>query len=332
LYWDHVRPFTPPEDRAVVTRDCSTRFPPSEKNRPEIDVKDYEHAPWNRDEKKRKSHVYYRVPVLKPSKYRAGGLDASWECHKVESTNPEQISELLQATRKQWDDHLAKLDSAADRLTASLDIVWGDSFSGGSPLLFPGDGGIDAILTYHLRADPRAIGSTKLTTAVEGEATKTILGHFISRFLEALHEDCGQEIRSCQTDTVGNILDKLFEHGADAKAFEVPVRELTGGTISTFRHFYFSELWEGSLLENMKAYAEEAMRSKVTVDDDDYYEYSPKWEMYYGELGRIAGGLEWVVGEVEKISKKAKGEKVGEENERAWVKVGKKLGYGFRAL
>jgi hypothetical protein len=57
----------------------------------------------------------------------------------------------------------------------------------------------------------------------------------------------------------------------------------------------------------------------------DYY----KWEMSSDQLGRIAGGLEWIVGEVEIILKKAKGEKVGEGNERAWVKVGKKLGYGF---
>ena len=98
------------------------------------------------------------MPVLKPSKYRAGGLDASSESPK----SPEQALKLLQATRKQWDEHLAKFDSAADRLTVSLDVVWDDTFGGYCPLLFPGDGGIDAILDYHLKADPRAIGSTKL--------------------------------------------------------------------------------------------------------------------------------------------------------------------------
>lgn len=78
------------------------------------------------------------MPVLKPSKYRAGGLDASSESPK----SPEQALKLLQATRKQWDEHLAKFDSAADRLTVSLDVVWDDTFGGYCPLLFPGDGGL----------------------------------------------------------------------------------------------------------------------------------------------------------------------------------------------
>lgn len=49
--------------------------------------------------------------------------------------------------------------------------------------------------------------------------------------------------------------------------------------------------------------------------------------MPYHEFGRLAMGLRWVAGEIEKIEKKAKGEKVQEEAERAWVKVGKELGY-----
>lgn len=312
LYWNHVRPFTPPEDRAVVTRECCTRFAPGDKDRRAIDVKDYLRKKWNSDEE------YYLVPVLKLSEYRAGGLDASWTEQDADVTRPEKALKLMQATRKQWDEHLAKFDSAADRLAVSLDIVWDDTFGGCCPLLFPGDGGIDAILDYHLKADPRAIGSTKLSIAMDGEVTKTILGHFVLRFLSALRDDCNEETLSCQTDTVGKLLDKLFEHGANTEAFTKPVIELTH-KINSFRHFYFTGFWDKSLVENMTTYAKEAMLLPNEPDE----------ELNYDEIERLAIGVRWVAREIGKVEKKAKGEKVKENGKRAWVKVGKRLGYGF---
>lgn len=202
------------------------------------------------------------MSVLKPSKYRAGGLGVSSESPE----SPEQALKLLQATRKQWDEHLAKFDSAADRLTVSLDILSSGQFDKCScPLLFPGDGGHEAVLQYHVKADPRAIKSAKLTTSTKGEVTKTILGHFVSRFLSALREDCEQEIFSGGPEWTGNVLDKLFEHCPDTEAFTKPLDEVSE-TTNTYRHFYFSDLWDKSLVDNVEACAKEFMRLKSAND------------------------------------------------------------------
>ena len=125
---------------------------------------------------------------------------------------------------------------------------------------------------------------------------------------------------------MGKLLDKLFERGAITEAFTKPVKELTVN-IDTFHNFFFSGLWSKSLIENMEECAKEVMRLKDANDPD---EWCDEWNgMPYHQFGRLAMGLRWVAREIEKIEKKAKGEKVKKNSKRAWVKVGKELGYGF---
>ena len=127
--------------------------------------------------------------------------------------------DLLRQTRREWDNHLSKMDSSSERLLACLEVLCTEDTDRECSLLFDGMGRIYDVIHYHASMDMRSINGP-----VNGDHfPNTQLGYWVNQYLHWAHHDIGMCIASTITATMGEVILELLAARADITPFFKPM-------------------------------------------------------------------------------------------------------------
>ena len=221
IYWNHVRPFQPRRDRAVVTRRCTTRFHAGDRPRLDAAYLDRHHA--------RADGGFGRLPrIVAPGGGSGDGFRIdfpSGEEDGDDEEDPEAALLRLRSVRSAWDGALRDLNTPARRLRACLELACREGATGReqSPLLFPGDGTVSDIVEFHADTDEASV-----LGAVSSGLERTQLGYWVGELVGSIMGDLdpdsgADESRiSPRTQALRDAVIALFRAGADVGPFFEP--------------------------------------------------------------------------------------------------------------
>mmetsp|Transcript_1011 Transcript_1011/g.2115 ORF Transcript_1011/g.2115 Transcript_1011/m.2115 type:complete len:472 (-) Transcript_1011:68-1483(-) len=258
IYWDFVRPFTPVNDRVVVSKRCSTRFYAG--NRVELNesyLKKFERRAkvMNADGRwvDGDTVVYYNLPVARggPGAHNFR-LEFGEEMEHVAEGNsvsdPNVALDMLRAARRAWDLHLSKLPTPATRLDVCLNILATTGINGSCSFLFDGKGDVSDVVQFYASMS----GSCALNLSVfhptyrspgaevysfscgwsNGVFPDTQLGYWITRYMSRVQQE--KEYPNLQNSSCRyeSIVKELLDAGADVGPFFKPL-EHSGDSVLT---------------------------------------------------------------------------------------------------
>jgi len=236
IYWDHVRPFTPVKERAVVSKRCSTRFYAGK--RVELDetyLKEYERrgriklknvdGRWV-DVDGDDTVVYRNLPIARgepgTNNFRIEfGEEVSFHTGSDDSLGHSDVAlEMLLAARKAWDNHLSKFQSPSQRLRICLEILHTDEHDGACPFLFIGKGGIRDVVRFHA-----SVNLASLNGPSHGQKSfpNTQLGYWVACYLSDIMMGVYDGASYSSTWKYGEIVSELIDAGADVSPFFEPL-------------------------------------------------------------------------------------------------------------
>jgi hypothetical protein len=252
IYWEYVRPFTPIEDRAVISKRCSTRYYAGKRvdlnetylkklERRVKKMKDADDSCWGEESD---TVVYSNIPIARGDPgtkhfridFCFSDIMATWNSeHSVR--DPYVALEMLRHARNAWDEHMSTLPSPSERLQACLEILHSDDVMNHPPFtnftrpfLFVGKGEIGDVVRFHASLNPSALsGPVKVRGCGCGERLEafpnTQLGYWIAQYVNVVM--MGLHDRACYNATEGLelIVWELLDAGANVSAFFEPLDE-----------------------------------------------------------------------------------------------------------
>lgn len=243
IYWDFVRPFTPPSQLQCVSKRCSTRFPAS--NRMSIDDTVSHYARY----KTKHGNYGYSYTQATPGEMKPGQIKV-WKyplvktiplVHVVdakETQDPTIVRTKLLRSRELWDAHLLAMDSPTKRLLTSLELLV-ESERHALPGILPGNGDIQGVLDFHLDANHSALDGH----VTDGVFPPTILGHYVGSWCDGKMEDLHDNVLYGATENYGRVVRLLLQAGADTNAFAEPVGR-NWVKLDINRHHCYVPPWE----------------------------------------------------------------------------------------
>ena len=237
IYWEYIRPFTPVEDRVVVSKRCTTRFYAG--NRAELNetyLKKFQVFRWMDS-----SVVYSNIPLAsgEPGTHLFHldfGLEFQLPGENFVS-DPIAALKKLEATRSAWDKHLSLLPTPSTRLDACLDVLANEKIPGSCSFLFDGKGDINAVVKFHASIDAAALNGPVFLPIHDEEMysfslgpskgifPNTQLGCWVIRFLISVKQklEATTENKQFFISRLESIVKELLEFGADVGPFFQPI-------------------------------------------------------------------------------------------------------------
>ena len=295
VYWELVRPFTPVEERVVVSKRCTTRFYAG--NRAELNesyLKKFERRVEVKDADDRwvdgDALMYTNIPIAlgEPGTHNFR-LEIGEE---VQVLDPKVALEMLRAARKGWDAHLSKIPTPSSRLDVCLNHLATTGINGSfCSFLFHGKGDARDVVQFHASIDPKALNHSVFHPTYRGEPAQdgkmysfslgwsngtfpnTMLGCWIARYMNSVQQ--GKENQQLQNSSsrYESIMTELLDAGANVRPFfellEHPLNRPSALTaVSAIRSVFIPTLYgEGlSMCDMMRHYLSSS--SRVENDND----------------------------------------------------------------
>lgn len=301
VYWELVRPFTPVEDRVIVSKRCTTRFYAG--NREELNqscLKKFERRVKVKDADGRwvdgETVVYTNIPIAtgEPGTHNFRlefGEEAQHATEGNSVMDPKEALEILRAARNGWDAHLSKIPTSSSRLDACLNLLATTGVNGSCSFLFHGKGDIRDVVQFHASLDPMALNVSVFHPTYRGDPAQEVgkmysyslgwsngafpntqLGCWIARYMNSVQQ--GKENHQLQDSSsrYESIVTELLDAGADVRPFfeshEHPLNRPSALTaVSAIRRVFIETLYgQGlSMCDMMRHY----LSSSSRVDNDD---------------------------------------------------------------
>lgn len=144
-----------------------------------------------------------------------------------EITDPDEVLVMLQKVRDNWDKHMSLIPCPTQRLHACLDLFrWNHSTCSGNywdkercRLLFPGDGSIEDLATFHASMNKLSVKGPPISRALPN----TQLGYWGGIYLSIYSVAKVQKKSLNESIVLGHIFRTLAETGADVEEFYEPM-------------------------------------------------------------------------------------------------------------
>mmetsp|Transcript_1012 Transcript_1012/g.2118 ORF Transcript_1012/g.2118 Transcript_1012/m.2118 type:complete len:470 (-) Transcript_1012:589-1998(-) len=245
IYWDFVRPFTPVNDRVVVSKRCSTRFYAG--NRVELNesyLKKFERRVKVKDADGRwvdgETVLCYTLPVARGEpgtnnfclEFRE---EVQHVTNNVGLLQTDVALEKVRAARKAWDEHLSRIPTPATRLDACLNILATSGINGSCSFLFDGKGDVGDVIKFHASMDIMALNGSFFHPAYRGDLfsfslgrsnevlPNTQLGGWVTRYMNRVQQELENPFLPSFTWRFESIVEELLDAGADVGPFFEPL-------------------------------------------------------------------------------------------------------------
>ena len=232
IYWNFVREFQPTEDRAVISKRCTTRYYGGERCPIEKDDIPFSEI----DEERCFPRCYAEEDCCLPRIVGVAGEDSfdivfdekPEESKTAAVISVQEMEERLIEVRSAWDIHVSTIGSPSRRLCEALRIRRSFQLARACPLLvFPGCS-VDDVINFHVMTGGKKM---VLEGCVYDDPTirpDTQLGFWVHKFLKSLAEDdkAGlQNSGSSETFYLRDVLAALLNAGSDVRPFFDPLQE-----------------------------------------------------------------------------------------------------------